>query len=81
MAFETLEPRGERRADLRAALIAQTIFNANVWKRGNRAKLSDFMLRFEPEELETPQQAAAKAKRWAEAMQAADQMRREALEK
>lgn len=47
MAFYTLEPFGEERDDLRAAVVAKTIVDVNTAK-GRRAKLEDFMPHFDP---------------------------------
>lgn len=46
MAFGQLEPFGEVRADLRAAIVASTIANAFSVK-GRRFKPADFLPRFE----------------------------------
>ncbi len=46
MAFESLEPFGEYRDDLRSALIASTIANCNRGRGSKPYSLSDFMLRF-----------------------------------
>lgn len=56
-AYSQVEPFGEERADMRAALVAQTM--ANLWrgKNTNPFTLEDFMLKFEPEpEPMTPDQ-------------------------
>ena len=47
-AFYSLEPLGERRGDAQAALISCTM--RNIWrgKSAAAAKMSDFMLDFEP---------------------------------
>lgn len=46
MAFDSLEPFGDQRADLRAGIVAATVVNSNPWrKKGSRAaRPSDFML-------------------------------------
>ena len=46
MEHHRRNPFGEERADLRAAIIAATIANANRGKRGKRYKPKDFMPRF-----------------------------------
>ncbi len=46
MAFERMEPIGEYREDLRAALIASTIANCNRSSKSKPFTLSDFMLEF-----------------------------------
>ncbi len=43
MAFYRIEPFGGERADLRAGIIASTIFNVNRGKRGRASKPTDFM--------------------------------------
>lgn len=51
-AFDRLEPIGEQRADIRAALIAQTV--ANALGAGKKPfKLSDFLLQFEADDEES----------------------------
>jgi hypothetical protein len=50
MAFYRLEPFGEERQDLRAAIIAQTIANVNRGAGRPPYKLSDFILEFDGEE-------------------------------
>lgn len=47
MAFYSIEPFGEVRADMRAALIAHTVAAGAGAKK---IKLEDFMLKFEPQE-------------------------------
>jgi hypothetical protein len=46
IAFERIEPFGEYREDLRAALIASTIANCNRSSKSKPFSLSDFMLDF-----------------------------------
>ena len=55
-AFASIEPFGEFRADIRAAMIATT--TANTWKgKGQRpSKITDFMLSFEPPREQTPEE-------------------------
>lgn len=48
MAYERLEPFGERRADLRAGIVASTIANAHRGKEGRPYTPQDFMPDFEP---------------------------------
>lgn len=46
-AYAALEPFGEERADLRAAMVAVTVANCMGRKKGQKAfKLTDFMLEF-----------------------------------
>lgn len=47
--YYRLEPFGEERADLRAGIVASTIANCHVGKRGKAFKPSDFMPFFEKE--------------------------------
>jgi hypothetical protein len=47
MAFFRLEPFGEERQDLRAAIVAQTIANVNRGAGRPPYKLSDFILEFD----------------------------------
>ena len=49
MAYSQIEPWGEERADLRAALICKVLADINTPKGKQRAKLEDFMLRFDRE--------------------------------
>ena len=48
MAFYKLEPFGEERADIRAAIVACTM--ANLWRGKSQPahRLEDFMPKFEP---------------------------------
>jgi len=48
MAYNNIEPFGEKRADYRAALIARTIaeVNRNPKKKTTPYKLDDFLLKF-----------------------------------
>ena len=50
MAYYTIEPFGEQRADLRAAIVASTVANANrdPAKRREPFSPTDFMPQFEP---------------------------------
>ena len=43
MAFYRLEPFGEERADLRAGIVASTVYNVNRGKKGRVLKPTDFM--------------------------------------
>lgn len=54
LGFYSLEPMGEARADLRAALVAWVIASVNAGK-GNRPQISDFLLDFEPPPDPTPE--------------------------
>ena len=46
MAYYELEPFGEDRADLRMAILATLIANANTPRGKRRAKVDDFMPKF-----------------------------------
>ena len=46
IAFSNIEPFGEERADLRSAIIASTIANANRSGRQRPFKVTDFMPKF-----------------------------------
>lgn len=61
-ALERIEPFGERRADLRAAMIA--CVTANAWRaKGVKAfEVDDFMLKFEEKEPRVASPAELKAK-------------------
>jgi hypothetical protein len=52
MVFAKLEPFGERQADLRAAIVAATIANANRGKNQKAFKVEDFMPRLGDDEEE-----------------------------
>lgn len=58
MAYDQLDPFGERRADLRMAVLASLIANANRDPDKKREPFSpaDFMLRFEAEPQPQPEQ-------------------------
>lgn len=56
MAYCRLEPFGEERADLRSAIVAKTVADVNTPKGKRRAKLTEFMPRFEKEEQTVDQQ-------------------------
>ena len=47
-AFSIVEPFGEERDDMRSALIACTIANANRSAKQPAFRIQDFMLKFEP---------------------------------
>lgn len=70
IALYRLEPWGEERADMRAALIASIIANANrdPKKRPQPYTIKDFMLQFEPPEPPSPEEVWAKIEAWAKAM-------------
>lgn len=53
MAFFNIEPFGEQRADMRAALIACVMANAWRGKNQNAFKLDDFILKFDPPEAQS----------------------------
>lgn len=57
LAYWTLEPWGEERADLRAAIVACVIANAFRGKGKRRFKPQDFMPKFGPEEKKGGQSA------------------------
>lgn len=60
MAFYKMEPFGEERADLRAAIVACTIANVNRAKGKRAFKVDDFMPRFEERRKKTPAELRAK---------------------
>jgi len=53
MAYNSIEPFGDERADLRAALISCTM--ANLWSK-KRHKLKDFLFNFKPKTIQTAQE-------------------------
>lgn len=63
MAYAQVEPFGETRADLRAAIVASTVANVFRGKKQRAFKPADFMPKFGEEavrQLPTPQQISAK---------------------
>lgn len=67
VAAERLEPRGERRDDLRAGIVAAAMANFNAFRgRGGRAaRPSDFMPDFGPQrKTQDPREAKAQILRW-----------------
>jgi hypothetical protein len=58
VAFELIEPRGERRGDLRSALIASTIANTAKSSDSDPYTLDGFLFEFYEEEL-TDEEIAA----------------------
>lgn len=48
-AYYTIEPWGEERADLRAAIVAATVANGNRGKKQKPYKVEDFMPKFGPD--------------------------------
>lgn len=58
-AFYHLDPWGEQRADLRNALVATILANANRRKGAPAFKLRDFMLYAEEEHRQTPEEIKA----------------------
>jgi len=61
--YAILEPFGETRADLRAAIIASTVANVHRGKKQRPFKLADFMPKFGKEaerQRPTPQQLSTK---------------------
>ncbi|MDP9301844.1 MAG: DUF4035 domain-containing protein [Actinomycetota bacterium] len=65
MAFEQLDGPvlGARREDLRAGVIASTIANVNRGKRDRAMSPEDFVLRFEREQDQTPEEQAEQVRR------------------
>lgn len=62
MIFYNLEPFGEQRADLRAAIVAATIANANRGKNQRAYKVEDFMPRIDADDAREPDNDALLAK-------------------
>lgn len=63
MAYEQIEPFGEQRADLRAAIIAATVANALRGRKSRRRwKPADFMPVFARKRTATPDELLAKAR-------------------
>ncbi len=60
MAYASLEPFGEERADMRSALVAATVANA-FRSRKEPFQVADFMLRFGEEQASPDPVAAADA--------------------
>mgnify|MGYP003335481330 CR=1 FL=1 len=58
-AMYSIEPWGDRRGDIQAALVSQQVHNS-VPRKGPPAKLNDFMIEFEVKPQPTPQQLAQK---------------------
>jgi len=56
IAYAQVEPWGEQRADLRAALICKILADINTPKGKAAPKLEDFMLKFERKEAQTTDQ-------------------------
>ena len=54
MAYDSLEPFGEERADLRMGVIASTIANVNRGKNTKAFSAQDFMPKFGQQEEEEP---------------------------
>lgn len=54
MIFYKMEPFGERRADLRAGIVAATIANANRSKGQSVFKAEDFMPKLDPDAANEP---------------------------
>jgi hypothetical protein len=59
MALYGIEPWGDARGDIQAAVIASTVANT-VPRKGEAAKLSDYMLSFEPPEPPDPKELSRK---------------------
>ena len=70
IAFYSLEPFGDARADLRSAIVAKTIADVHIDKESNRPKLQDFIPRFEGT---TPEEQLALAQRLNEALGGIDE--------
>lgn len=62
-AFHRINPIGEARGDLQAALIAYTIAQAHSGK-GKKVKFKNFVLNFRGRERPTPEQLQAKLMSW-----------------
>lgn len=60
MALESIEPFGDRRADIQAALMAMTYANANRAPNTKPYPLTDFLPEWEasPQPLQTPEKQA-----------------------
>jgi hypothetical protein len=58
-AFYNIEPFGEERQDIRAAMICCTLANVNRGKNQTAYKISDFLLRFDPKPEQTPEEMKA----------------------
>jgi len=58
-AYYNIEPFGEERDDLRAAMICCTLANINRGKNQPAYKLDDFLLRFDPKPEQTTEQMKA----------------------
>lgn len=54
MAFSTLEPFGDERADLRTASIVLAVSSPHL-KKGKTLTLKDCMLKFEPKKKQSPE--------------------------
>lgn len=59
-AYYRLEPFGEERADIRAAMICKILADINTPKGKTHAKLEDFMPRFGAPEPQTPEDMLAR---------------------
>lgn len=69
-AYDRLNPIGERRADMRAALVAHVVANAHR-TRGRPFTVEDFLLRFNTSEVtQTPDTLRANLERWAKGINA-----------
>ena len=55
-----MDPWGEERADLRSAIVASVVANANRGKRGKTFKPADFMPQFGVKEKKTAKELKAK---------------------
>jgi len=58
MLYEGMEPFGEKRADLRAGIVASTIYNLLKGEKAKALAPEDFMPRFEPGTAEGAQEEA-----------------------
>ncbi len=58
-AFSAIEPFGEEREDIRAAMVACTVANALRSSKSPPCKIKDFMLNFEPPKQQSKQDMKA----------------------
>ncbi len=68
MAYEKLEPFGEARADMRAAMITSTLANVNRGAKQKPFTLKDFMFDFDGQWMAAADQAKGKAERGADSI-------------
>ena len=60
-AFFSLAPFGDDRADIRSAMICKTLADVNTPKGQTRMRLADFMPRFGPPEVQSPEAMLSQA--------------------